>query len=118
MRGLGRRVLYLVEKDFQKARADWGGLIESPFDWADPAPGIDAAVKAFLAPAPRAPRGGAATRPVPAPHSCAALLKVSTTGRRSTSRSPHHPAASASRAPATPPTSGTRGEGFQLNSNT
>lgn len=52
MRGLGRRVLYLVEKDFQKARADWSGLIESPFDWADPAPGIEAAVKAFLAPQP------------------------------------------------------------------
>jgi hypothetical protein len=50
MRGLGRRVLYLVEKDFQKARADWSGLIESPFDWANPAPEIDVAVKNFLAP--------------------------------------------------------------------
>jgi hypothetical protein len=50
MRGIGRRVLYLVEKDFKKARADWSGLIESPFDWSDPAPGIDTAVKNFLVP--------------------------------------------------------------------
>src|ERR1700752_2940242 len=28
MRGMGRKVLYLVEKDFKKQRADWGGLIE------------------------------------------------------------------------------------------
>jgi hypothetical protein len=45
-------VLYLVEKDFVKARADWSGLIESSFDWGNPVPGIDAAVKAFLAPNP------------------------------------------------------------------
>ena len=50
MRGMGRRVLYIVEKDFQKTRADWSGLIESNFDWANPMPGIHAAVNAFLAP--------------------------------------------------------------------
>jgi hypothetical protein len=49
MRGLGRKVLYLVEKDFKSARADWSGLTESAFDWANPAPGIDDAVKKFLA---------------------------------------------------------------------
>jgi hypothetical protein len=28
MRGMGRDVLYLVEKDFKKQRADRGGLID------------------------------------------------------------------------------------------
>ena len=48
MRGMGRNVLYLVEKDFKKQRADWGGLIESPFDWANPGPDIKAGVEAWL----------------------------------------------------------------------
>jgi hypothetical protein len=48
MRGMGRNVLYLVEKDFKKQRADWGGLIEKQFDWADPGPDIKAAVQAWL----------------------------------------------------------------------
>ena len=49
MRGMGRRILPLVEKDFAYIRADWGGLIESRFSWDDPVPGITAAVQAFLA---------------------------------------------------------------------
>ena len=49
---------------------------------------------------------------------CAACRKVCTTGRRSTSRSPHHPAPQASNAPAPMPTRGTQGEACQLNSNT
>jgi len=48
MRGMGRNVLYLVEKDFKKQRADWGGLIEAQFDWANPAPAIKAGVEAWL----------------------------------------------------------------------
>ena len=48
MRGMGRKVLYLVEKDFKKQRADWGGLIEHQFDWANPAPDIKAGVEAWL----------------------------------------------------------------------
>jgi hypothetical protein len=48
MRGMGRNVLYLVEKDFKKQRADWGGLIESSFDWANPGPDIQAGVEAWL----------------------------------------------------------------------
>jgi hypothetical protein len=48
MRGMGRNVLYLVEKTFKKARADWGGLLESAFDWANPAPDIEAGVAAWL----------------------------------------------------------------------
>src|SRR5262245_25795742 len=49
MRGMGRDVLYLVEKTFNRARADWSGLIEKPFDWADPKPGIEAGIRAWLA---------------------------------------------------------------------
>ena len=48
MRGMGRKVLYLVEKDFKKQRADWGGLIEAQFDWANPAADIKAGVAAWL----------------------------------------------------------------------
>jgi len=52
------------------------------------------------------------------PQPSAARRSVSTTGRRSTSRSPHQPAASASTAPDSAPTSGTQGDGCQANSNT
>ena len=50
MRGMGRDVLYLVETSFVSKRADWGGLIEQSFEWADPVPGISAAVAAWLKP--------------------------------------------------------------------
>ncbi|MEM8963434.1 MAG: hypothetical protein AAGD38_18270 [Acidobacteriota bacterium] len=36
MRGMGRRVLFLVEQDFKHFRADWGGLLKRSFDWNDP----------------------------------------------------------------------------------
>lgn len=52
MRGMGRDVLYLVEKSFKKQRADWDGLIESPFDWANPGPEIKSGVEAWLKKAP------------------------------------------------------------------
>jgi hypothetical protein len=48
MRGMGRNVLYLVENSFQRQRADWGGLIEARFDWANPGPDIANAVAAWL----------------------------------------------------------------------
>jgi hypothetical protein len=48
MRGMGRDVLYLVEKDFKHERADWNGLIQEPFDWTNPALDIDKAVKGWL----------------------------------------------------------------------
>ena len=50
LRAMGRRVLYLMEKDFDQSRADWSGLLKKQFDWADPKPGIEAAVQEFLAP--------------------------------------------------------------------
>lgn len=48
MRGMGRDVLYLVEKDFKHERADWNGLIQESFDWANPAADIDRAVRGWL----------------------------------------------------------------------
>jgi hypothetical protein len=48
MRGTDRKVFYLVEKDFRKARADWSGLIEQKFDWADPGRDIAAPIRAWL----------------------------------------------------------------------
>ena len=52
MLGLDRRVLYLVEKDFKQERADWKGMSNYEFDWANPAPDVDEAVKKFLPPKP------------------------------------------------------------------
>ena len=52
------------------------------------------------------------------PYTAPARRSVSSTGRRSTSRSPHQPAIKASKAPAKAPTSGTQGEGAHANSNT
>lgn len=48
MRGMGRNVLYLVEKSFAHQRADWGGLIEAKFAWDDPVNDIKAAIAAWL----------------------------------------------------------------------
>lgn len=48
MTALGRNVLYLREKTFGHARADWDGLYHDTFDWDDPEPGISAAVSRFL----------------------------------------------------------------------
>jgi hypothetical protein len=48
MRAMDRPVLFLVEKSFDRSRADLSGLITDPFDWANPEPDIDAAVKKFL----------------------------------------------------------------------
>lgn len=48
MRGMDRDVLYLVEETFDLSRADWGGLIQDKFPWADPAPAITRAVENWL----------------------------------------------------------------------
>lgn len=48
MRGMGRNVLYLMEKHFDRGRADWGGLLQNQFDWANPRPDIEAGVEAWL----------------------------------------------------------------------
>ncbi len=48
MRGMSKRVLYLVEQTFTRQRADFVGLLSKPFSWEDPEPGVSAAVTAFL----------------------------------------------------------------------
>jgi hypothetical protein len=48
MRGTERRVLFLVEKTFDKTRADLSGLTREEFDWDNPEAEIAAAVKKFL----------------------------------------------------------------------
>jgi len=48
MRGMGRNVLYLVEQGFGRVRADWGGLIECPFDWNNPEQDIPGHIQHWL----------------------------------------------------------------------
>lgn len=48
MRGMGKRVLYLAEQDFDRERADLSGLLKDQFSWTDPGPGIRQVVATFL----------------------------------------------------------------------
>lgn len=48
MRGMDRPVLFLVEKSFDRGRADLSGLIEAAFDWSNPEADIETAVLNFL----------------------------------------------------------------------
>jgi len=48
MTGMGRSVLYLRERTFSHARADWDGLLHDTFDWDNPDPGVSDAVGRFL----------------------------------------------------------------------
>jgi hypothetical protein len=48
LRSTERDVLFLVEKDFDRDRADIGGLLKDDFEWDDPDPGIKAAIEGFL----------------------------------------------------------------------
>jgi hypothetical protein len=49
MRGLGKDVLFLVEKQAHKyIRADWSGLIRQEFSWSEPHKTIPAHVRAWL----------------------------------------------------------------------
>lgn len=48
MRGMGKPVLFLVEDEFKHRRADLDGLLDHQFTWADPHPGIAAAVPPWL----------------------------------------------------------------------
>ncbi len=60
MRATDRRVLFLVEKTFDRSRADLSGLITDPFDWDNPEPDIEVAVKKFLTSAKPSPKAVAA----------------------------------------------------------
>jgi hypothetical protein len=48
MRGMGKPVLFLAEEKFKHHRADLGDLLNQRFVWANPQPGIDAAVGPWL----------------------------------------------------------------------
>jgi hypothetical protein len=49
MRGLGKDVLFLVEKKAHKyIRADWSGLIRREFSWREPHETIPRHVRAWL----------------------------------------------------------------------
>jgi hypothetical protein len=47
MRGMGRPVIFLVEKDF-KLRADVEGAVRVSFDWKDPNETVPAAIKSAI----------------------------------------------------------------------
>lgn len=55
MIGMLRDVMFLREANFKHARADWDGLINHAFDWANPVAGIDDALDTFLPVRPAAP---------------------------------------------------------------
>jgi hypothetical protein len=48
MRGMGKKVLFLVEEGFQHMRADWMGLTQSRFSWGNPEEAIGKHVRKFL----------------------------------------------------------------------
>jgi len=48
MVGMLRDVLFLREANFNHARADWSGLVDSAFDWANPVAGVEQALNNFL----------------------------------------------------------------------
>jgi hypothetical protein len=48
MRGMGKEVIFLLEKIFSSHRADWKGLITDEFDWNNPAVTVTSAIVANL----------------------------------------------------------------------
>lgn len=48
MKGMNKRVLFLMEEKFVQQRADWGGLLKEVFSWEKPQEAIPKAVKSFL----------------------------------------------------------------------
>jgi hypothetical protein len=48
MKGMGKRVFFLVEKKFAHQRADWKGLISREFSWEAPAMGIKESIAEWL----------------------------------------------------------------------
>ena len=48
MRGMGKRILFLVESKFNHLRADWNGLIRSDFTWETPDLHVPTEIKKFL----------------------------------------------------------------------
>lgn len=48
MKGMGKRVFYLMEDDFAHSRADWSGLLNKTFSWDNPTEGIRTALTEWL----------------------------------------------------------------------
>jgi hypothetical protein len=48
MKGMGKRVFYLMEEEFAHSRADWSGLLNKTFSWDHPAEDIRTALTAWL----------------------------------------------------------------------
>jgi nucleoside 2-deoxyribosyltransferase len=48
MKGMGKRVFYLMEEGFAHSRADWSGLLNKTFSWDNPLDGIRTALTAWL----------------------------------------------------------------------
>jgi len=48
MKGMGKRVFYLMEEEFAHSRADWSGLLNKTFSWDNPADGIRRALTEWL----------------------------------------------------------------------
>jgi hypothetical protein len=48
MRGMGKKVLYLVEKSFDHNRADWSGFLDYKFSWDNPESEIEEHVENWL----------------------------------------------------------------------
>lgn len=48
MRAMGKRVLYLVEREAKHGPADVAGLLKAPFDWLNPEADIPTAVASYL----------------------------------------------------------------------
>ena len=48
MKGMGKKVFFLMEKGFAHERADWRGLISKTFAWDEPQDGIRAAIAEWI----------------------------------------------------------------------
>ena len=48
MKGMGKRVFFLVEENFAHGRADWQGLLSKTFSWGEPEKGVKEAILNWL----------------------------------------------------------------------
>jgi hypothetical protein len=48
MKGMGKRVFFLMEEKFASGRADWNGLLSQTFSWKTPGNGIREAIQKWL----------------------------------------------------------------------
>jgi hypothetical protein len=48
MKGMGKRVFFLMEEKFAHSRADWQGLLSKTFSWSEPDKGVKEAIAQWL----------------------------------------------------------------------